>query len=119
MVDAEPAHLPAATAVTLGILINELVSNACKYAYAREEPGEVRIVFKDEAEGRYRLRVEDNDVGLGKSVSPSGTGLGSQIIRSMVLFFGAQLRQFSLGRGLCVEVHRPAGSSPLARSPQR
>jgi two-component sensor histidine kinase/CheY-like chemotaxis protein len=118
-VEAEPARITAATAVTLGILINELVTNACKYAYAREEPGEVRIVFNDEGEGGYRLRVEDDGVGLGKSVSPSGTGLGSQIIRSMVLFLGAQLRQFSPGRGHCVEVHWPAGSPPHPRAAVR
>lgn len=114
-VEAEPIRLPAATAVTLGILINELVSNACKYAYAKDEPGAVRITFRGEGDGGYRLRVEDDGVGLGKSTTPSGTGLGSQIIRSMVLFLGAQLRQFSPGQGLCIEVHRPGGSGPFPR----
>lgn len=117
-VEAQDTQVPAATAVTLGILINELVSNACKYAYGKDEPGEVRITFRAEGVDGYRLRVEDDGVGLGNSAEPSGTGLGSQIIRSMVVFLGAQLRQFSpgltggdltgQGRGLCVEVHRPA-----------
>jgi two-component sensor histidine kinase len=111
--------MPAATAVTLGILINELVSNACKYAYAKDEPGGVRIMFHTEGEDGYRLRVEDDGVGLGKSTTPSGTGLGSQIIRSMVLFLGAQFRQFSPRRGLCIEVHRPAGSLPFPRATRR
>lgn len=108
LVEAESATLPAATAVTLGVLINELVSNACKYAYERDEPGQVRITFHTEGTDGYRLRVEDDGVGMGKSMTPSGTGLGSQIIRSMVLFLGARLEQSSPGLGLCIDIHRPA-----------
>lgn len=106
-VDAQSARLPAAKAVTLGVLINELVSNACKYAYRKDEPGEVRILFAAEGGDGYRLRVEDDGVGLGNSVTPSGTGLGSQIIRSMVKFLGASYRQNSSGRGFAVEIYRP------------
>lgn len=116
VVDAENAALPAASAVSLGILINELVSNACKYAYGKDEPGEVRISFRTDGPDGYRLRVEDDGVGMGKSMTPSGTGLGSQIIRSMVLFLGARLQQSSPGRGMCVEIHRPAGMPPGARA---
>lgn len=115
-VEAERAPLPAATAITLGILINELVSNACKYAYERDQQGEVRIAFHTDGPDGYRLRVEDDGVGMGKSTTPSGTGLGSQIIRSMVLFLGAQLEQSNPHRGLCVEIHRPAGVTPGPRS---
>lgn len=118
-VAAERVPLPAATAITLGILINELVSNACKYAYERDEPGEVRIAFHIEGTDGYRLRVEDDGVGMGKSTTPSGTGLGSQIIRSMVLFLGAELGQSSPDRGLCVEIYRPAGASPGPQSSSR
>lgn len=115
-VEADSMPLPAATAITLGILINELVSNACKYAYERDEPGEVRITFRADGADGYRLRVEDDGVGMGKSMTPSGTGLGSQIIRSMVLFLGARLEQSSPGRGLCIEIYRPAGAPPGPRS---
>lgn len=115
-VEAENAPLPAATAITFGILINELVSNACKYAYAKDEPGEVRITFRTDGTDGYRLRVEDDGVGMGMSMTPSGTGLGSQIIRSMVHFLGAQLEQSSHGPGLCTEIHRPPGAPPGPRS---
>ena len=114
-VEAENAPLPAATAITFGILINELVSNACKYAYAEDEPGEVRITFRTDGSDGYRLRVEDDGVGMGMSMTPSGTGLGSQIIQSMVDFLGAEMEQSSPGRGLCTEIHRPMGSPPGQR----
>lgn len=115
-VEAENAPLPAATAITFGILINELVSNACKYAYAKDEPGQVRITFCTDGTDGYRLCVEDDGVGMGKSMTPAGTGLGSQIIRSMVHFLGAQLQQSCHGPGLCTEIHRPPGAPPGPRS---
>ena len=34
---ADPIRLPTDRAVTLGVIVNELVSNACKYAYARRD----------------------------------------------------------------------------------
>jgi two-component sensor histidine kinase len=115
-VEAENAPLPASTAITFGILINELVSNACKYAYAKDEPGQVRIIFRTDGTDGYRLRVEDDGVGMGMSLTPAGTGLGSQIIRSMVHFLGAQLEQSSHGPGLCTEIHRPPCAPPGPRT---
>lgn len=105
-VQAQSAELPASTAVTLGVLINELVSNACKYAYGKDEPGEVRILFAMEGEDGYRLSVEDDGVGVAANDAPAGTGLGSQIIRSMARFLGATRRQYCTDKGLRVEIHR-------------
>jgi two-component sensor histidine kinase len=69
---AQDATLPAATAVTLGVLVNELVSNACKYAYGKEESGEVRIRFELEGTDGYHLRVEDDGVGMQDDAKPRG-----------------------------------------------
>lgn len=107
-VSAQDASLPAATAVTLGVLVNELVSNACKYAYGKEESGEVRIGFVTEGEDGYHLRIEDDGVGMNENSSPQGTGLGSQIIAAMTRSLGAR-HSFSPGpdnRGLRVNIYR-------------
>ena len=42
VVEVEPAMVSAGLAVPLGLLVNELVANAYKYAYAPGEEGEVR-----------------------------------------------------------------------------
>lgn len=113
---AQDASLPAATAVTLGVLVNELVSNACKYAYGREESGEVRIRFDLEGEDGYHLRVEDDGVGLGEDLGPQGTGLGSQIVTAMARSLGAIHSFSSPGKGLQVDIHR-APSAPKQAGP--
>jgi two-component sensor histidine kinase len=70
-------------AVSLGVIVNELVSNACKYAYAPGMPGEVRIALAQDGDGRFRLSVEDDGCGIEKDAAPRGTGLGSKVIGAM------------------------------------
>ena len=71
--------------MSLGVIVNELVSNACKYAYQDGEAGEVRVRFQRATEMKtdgYRLEVEDDGCGLTDD-APRGTGLGSRLIAAM------------------------------------
>jgi two-component system, sensor histidine kinase PdtaS len=60
--------------VPLGLIINELVTNALKYAFPGERPGRVVIAFSRERD-HYVLIVEDNGVGMSESIKGSGLGL--------------------------------------------
>jgi two-component sensor histidine kinase len=83
--EAEALKLHTDKAVSLGVIVNELVSNACKYAYADGQAGEVRVRFQRATEAkadRYRLEVEDDGCGLTDD-APRGTGLGSRLIAAM------------------------------------
>ena len=64
-------------------IVNELVSNACKYAYGDEGGGEVRVSFRRDGEDGFRLEVEDDGCGIIQGASPRGTGLGSRLISAM------------------------------------
>ncbi|QIK79329.1 response regulator [Sphingomonas piscis] len=80
---AEPVRLQAEKALSLGVIVNELVTNACKYAYGEGVPGEVRIHFAREHSDGFRLTVEDDGCGMSLTDSPRGTGLGSKLITAM------------------------------------
>lgn len=78
----EPMKVATDRAVSLGVIVTELVTNAFKYAYAKGEAGEVRVrLVRDGA--TISLSVEDDGVGMSEDVAPRGTGLGQKIVRTM------------------------------------
>lgn len=79
---ADPIHLPTDRAVSLGVIINELVGNACKYAYANGG-GEIRVMLECDGDEFFLLAVEDDGVGITDGAMPKGTGLGTRILKAM------------------------------------
>jgi PAS domain S-box-containing protein len=62
------------TAVPLGIIVNELVSNSLKHAFIGRDNGEIRIqLHKEESEGNknaiFTLTVSDNGVGIPENIA--------------------------------------------------
>jgi two-component sensor histidine kinase len=78
-----PVRVEPDKAVPIGLMVNELVTNALKYAYPKDHLGEVRVALS-EVDGRLRLVVEDDGVGYpDATAAPKGSGLGSLIVGSM------------------------------------
>ncbi|MBN1534135.1 MAG: PAS domain S-box protein [Spirochaetes bacterium] len=72
------ASLDTRISFPLGIIVNELVSNALKYAFPGDRPGRITVRFQLPGEGRAVLTVEDNGIGLPASLdlqNPGGFGL--------------------------------------------
>lgn len=81
-IDAEGVRLKTDQAVSVGVIVNELVANACKYAYAADQSGEVRVTLGHNG-GGLLLAVEDDGAGIVEGGNPRGTGLGGRLIRAM------------------------------------
>jgi two-component sensor histidine kinase len=83
LVRTGPVAIAAENAIAIGIIVSELVGNACKYAYAPDEPGDVRIALRALPFGGYTLEVSDSGRGMTAGVAPKGTGLGKRLIAMM------------------------------------
>ncbi|HLP96465.1 MAG TPA: sensor histidine kinase [Saprospiraceae bacterium] len=84
--EVEPLYLDVDTAIPLGLIINELVTNSLKYAFRNkqqaDQPNTIRIRLHKDAKNHLHLEVADN--GTGQSAEPSGgTGFGSNLIKML------------------------------------
>lgn len=74
----EKLDLDIDTAVPLGLIINELITNTVKYAFPNDGNGKLTIKLEKQANNMLHLVVSDN--GVGKSSVTQGTGFGGQLI---------------------------------------
>jgi two-component sensor histidine kinase len=77
-------------AVAIGVIVNELVMNALKYAYP-DGKGPIRVAFHRAGDGSAVLSVEDDGVGFRPQSDSRSTGLGQRIIRAMADKLNAQV----------------------------
>lgn len=78
-------YLNIETAVPLGLIISELVSNCLKYAFPEDKKGMITIDFHMIKEGEYQLIIEDDGVGLPQDIDMETTeSLGLRLVESLV-----------------------------------
>ena len=72
------------SAIPCGLIVSELISNALKHAFPEGGEGEINIIFDQTNQGKYRLIVEDNGVGLGKNIDIHNTdSFGLQLVNML------------------------------------
>ena len=101
--DLTPVQVEAGRAVTLGLILTELIINAQKYAYDGR-PGPIRIRLSEDGQS-LRLAVED----AGKGGHQVGQGFGSMMIGSLVTQLGGQLDYRDGDPGLHAVLKAPIG----------
>jgi two-component sensor histidine kinase len=111
-VSAEPALLDSDIAVPLGFVVNELVTNAIKYAFPPPASGAINVSF-DQKENGYRLRIADGGKGLSAEVETKSSGLGMRLVHSFVQQVGARL-EVSHESGVSYAVYIPVKANDSA-----
>jgi two-component sensor histidine kinase/CheY-like chemotaxis protein len=78
---AEPIEIDPDRAVAIGIIVNELVMNAVKYAYP-DGAGPIEVNLNAQGDSLV-LSIADEGVGLNVKTDPRSTGMGQRIVSSM------------------------------------
>ena len=84
-ITGEPISISIEQAVPLGLVINELLSNALKYAFPENRKGTISIRTKKKEDDMVEIEIRDDGIGLsGQTELEKGEGLGYRLINEIV-----------------------------------
>jgi two-component sensor histidine kinase len=89
----EQLELDVDTAVPIGLIVNELLTNALKYAFPGERAGAIRISLRESDPDTLYLEIADNGVGQQLGSLAKGTGFGSQLVQLLTQQLNGQIQQ--------------------------
>lgn len=76
--DAAPCLLTSREAIAIGLMVNELVTNAIKYAYGNGQRGQIAVRLQ--LDEKLKLTVQDDGSGWGNDAQP---GTGQRLIKGL------------------------------------
>ncbi|MET6990190.1 sensor histidine kinase [Sediminicola arcticus] len=83
-IDIPDIKLGIDTAIPLGLLINEAITNALKYGIKDDTEGTIHIELKQEDEKGFVLNIGDNGEGFSESITPqTSKSLGLKLIHNL------------------------------------
>ncbi|MEM7298891.1 MAG: histidine kinase dimerization/phosphoacceptor domain -containing protein, partial [Bacteroidota bacterium] len=82
-IEAANIYFDVDTAVPLGLIVNELATNAFKYAFSNQEKGSFSIFLKED-QGNYSLHIKDDGKGLPEEIDlRKAKSLGLRLVRML------------------------------------
>lgn len=102
---AEEGSVLSADAVSLGLIVTELVINALKYAFP-DNTKDATVTIRYEVNGTdWKLSVSDNGVGRADgSGPPTKGGLGTSLVKALAQQLEAQVAMATGTAGMCVSI---------------
>lgn len=81
--DLEPVKINADLALPCGLILNELISNACKHGFPEGAAGKIKLSLRRAGEpGEYTLSVQDDGIGIAPEIDVNTSkSLGLRLVR--------------------------------------
>ncbi len=101
----EKMELDVDTAVPLGLIVNELLTNALKYAFPDNRKGKIKIALKQTGnQNIIALEVADDGIGQNQDEVNKGTGFGTQLIKLLTHQLDGKMKnKFKGGTTISIE----------------
>jgi two-component sensor histidine kinase len=79
-IDMKEVELDLDTAVPIGLIVNELLTNSLKYAFPNGEKGNIKLSLENLDKENMSLKISDNGIGKSLNSQAKGTGFGTQLV---------------------------------------
>jgi two-component sensor histidine kinase len=112
---AEPIEIDPDRAVAIGIIVNELVMNAVKYAYP-DGAGPIHVDLRAQ-DDHLLLSIADDGVGLNVKTDPRSTGMGQRIVSAMASKLEASVERDPDHAGTRIMLRFRRADAPAAAKP--
>jgi len=112
----EEIQIAADRAILVGLIINELVSNAGKYAYPDGPGGAIRVRLVLVEKNAVLISISDEGIGLPRDFNPAiSKRLGTRLVTAMAKQLGAELVRPTSTKGTQYALHVPLQAAPNNR----
>lgn len=88
--EMQELELDVDSAIPIGLIVNELLTNSLKYAFPDERKGEITLSLDLTAEKILSMKLKDDGVGIDGVKNSKGTAFGSQLIRLLTRQLGGK-----------------------------
>jgi two-component sensor histidine kinase/CheY-like chemotaxis protein len=83
-IETDPIMIKLEKAIPVGLIVNELMTNALKYAFPNAAKGSILLQTRDLGGQEVQIMVTDNGQGLPEETKPyNGETLGFRLVRSI------------------------------------
>jgi chemotaxis protein methyltransferase CheR len=104
-VECERGAIVSADAISIGLIVTELVINALKYAFPNKKDGALVIIRYEITGLGWTLSVTDNGVGKAENtLAPTKGGLGTSLVSALARQLDAQVAIDSSADGMRVSI---------------
>ncbi|MDB5705761.1 MAG: histidine kinase [Sphingomonas bacterium] len=113
---ADQGMIESSIAVSLGLIVTELVINAIKYAFPGGKPDAAIRVSYEIDDKDWKLSVSDNGVGKKDPANASEPGLGTSIVDALAKQLGAKVERRGDAEGMTVSITHATFTSRLPKA---
>ncbi len=108
-ISAKDIFLKLEKATPVGLIINELVSNALKYAFTEQKMGTMLVEFANDSDGYFTLLIKDDGTGFSSLLRKSEwMNIGLQLVELLVDQLEGTVR-YENDNGASIRIRIPEG----------